>query len=614
MSNVSDERFRELAMKLVSFECSAEEKAELRRSIDENPARREELQRLCMSVGVARELLPLANALEATEGRMSAGELATFKAALAQRREEQRRGAESNQRGPAVIDAEVVPEKRFNGYKLGFYALFLLILIVGCVVLLKSCKAEKPTAVKNTNPPVAKTPSTETVLATPLQVQATPPTPPAEFDPVLRKFVAAKQEQAKDIAVGLTNRIPDEVWKFFDRAAAGDWQGSTNLEQELAADTGLFEGEGKLGRKPVAKTALWIPIREVVGAMEQFREWNPKWLRKFGDGIMATVPPGSIYMGGSDPGRFAISALMTSQREGRPFFLVTQNQLVDDSYLEYLRIMYGHRISTPSSEDLQRAFSEYLADARKREKVGRLLFGESIERDGPIVKVSGHLAAMQINAHLAKTLFEKNPGRALFVEVSFPLDWMFPHLLPRGFIFEVNREPLRVIPERELAEDRAFWERLTAEAVGDWLTERTTVREVVEFADRIYGQRALGEFGGDREFMANHYSQIHYSTLRGSIATLYAWRAAHSQGAAEQARMRDAADFAWRQAMVLYPRSPQVVVQYTSLLMGEGRIDEAMLVAKMLLRLEPESPAAIHLISQLLDATTGRPKVGKTPK
>ena len=90
MSHASDERFKELAIKFVSFECSAEEKAELRRIIDQEPARREELQKLCVSVGIARELLPLANALEATEGRMSIGELEVFKSELARRREQKK--------------------------------------------------------------------------------------------------------------------------------------------------------------------------------------------------------------------------------------------------------------------------------------------------------------------------------------------------------------------------------------------------------------------------------------------------------------------------------------------------------------------------------------------
>lgn len=115
MSN-SSERFTELAMKLVSFECSAEEKAELRRFIDHDPARREELQNLTISVGIAREILPLAKALEATDGCMTASEIDTFKLALAKVREEQkgRTGAASpdksgvgNQRA-TVTDSETL--------------------------------------------------------------------------------------------------------------------------------------------------------------------------------------------------------------------------------------------------------------------------------------------------------------------------------------------------------------------------------------------------------------------------------------------------------------------------------------------------------------------------
>ncbi|MEI6342221.1 MAG: hypothetical protein WCR07_09700 [Verrucomicrobiota bacterium] len=164
MSHASDERFKELAMKLVSFECSAEEKAELRRIIDQSLARREELQKLCLSVGIARELLPLANALEATEGRMTAGELEAFKGALARRREEKRResgaaaagtSGESN-RGPSIIDAQVVPDKPFNGYKLGFYVLLLLVLIASCIVLLKSCGTTKEKAGDIARTPVAE--------------------------------------------------------------------------------------------------------------------------------------------------------------------------------------------------------------------------------------------------------------------------------------------------------------------------------------------------------------------------------------------------------------------------------------------------------------------------
>lgn len=90
MNPVSDERFMELAMKLIGFECTAEEKAELHRIIEQHPERREQLQKLCISAGISRELLPLANALEATEGKMTAGERDAFKLAVAKRREQKK--------------------------------------------------------------------------------------------------------------------------------------------------------------------------------------------------------------------------------------------------------------------------------------------------------------------------------------------------------------------------------------------------------------------------------------------------------------------------------------------------------------------------------------------
>ena len=44
--------------------------------------------------------------------------------------------------------------------------------------------------------------------------------------------------------------------------------------------------------------------------------------------------------------------------------------------------------------------------------------------------------------------------------------------------------------------------------------------------------------------------------------------------------MNDAADFAFRQAWVLCPYSPEAVFRYVNLLMSEGRTDDAVLVAE----------------------------------
>ena len=63
------------------------------------------------------------------------------------------------------------------------------------------------------------------------------------------------------------------------------------------------------------------------------------------------------------------------------------------------------------------------------------------------VQVSGQVAVMSINGLLAKVIFDKNPDREFYIEESFPLDWMYPHLEPHGLIMKINRQPLAELPD-----------------------------------------------------------------------------------------------------------------------------------------------------------------------
>ena len=52
---------------------------------------------------------------------------------------------------------------------------------------------------------------------------------------------------------------------------------------------------------------------------------------------------------------------------------------------------------------------------------------------------------MAINALLTKVIFDKNPDHEFYVEESFPLEWMYPHLTPAGIILKINREPIETM-------------------------------------------------------------------------------------------------------------------------------------------------------------------------
>src|SRR6185503_7430310 len=153
------------------------------------------------------------------------------------------------------------------------------------------------------------------------------------------------------------------------------------------------------------------------------------------------------------------TAFCNSHAKADPVFVLTQNALADGLYLKYIREMYGKRIVTPSDDDSKDAFEDYKTEAVQREKEGKLKPGENVTKVNGTYQVSGQVAVMAINARLAKKIFDANPDREFFIEESFPLDWMYPHLSPHGLIMKLNREPLVALSDEVVKQDREFWIR-----------------------------------------------------------------------------------------------------------------------------------------------------------
>ena len=70
MNSMNDERFFDLTMKVVVRQASAAERAELDTLLAAEPGRRAEFERLRHAAGLAREVLPLVQATEATAGEL----------------------------------------------------------------------------------------------------------------------------------------------------------------------------------------------------------------------------------------------------------------------------------------------------------------------------------------------------------------------------------------------------------------------------------------------------------------------------------------------------------------------------------------------------------------
>jgi len=422
------------------------------------------------------------------------------------------------------------------------------------------------------------------------------------LDPDLGRFAAAKQRQLQDYAETLTNKLPSIVWSFFDAVRVDDWETATNLAARLDHISGRFPNSFRIQTSPALRSAVWAPISEMIGAYEEFHKWNNKWLHRFGREIIDSIPRGSVYFGGTDPGRFLISALSESHSDGKPFFTLTQNQLADLTYLQYLRKMYGQALSIPSDEDSQKAFEEYITDAQERLKNGKLEDGEDVRIVNGRVQVSGQVAIMKINGLLVKIIMDKNTGRQFYLEESFPLTWMYSHLSPHGLIFELHRQPLRTLSAETMLKDQAYWKKFTTDLIGDWIQERTSLKEICDFVDLTYRKDDLAGFKGDPSYARDEEAQKCFSKLRSSIAGLYSWRADQAVDPDEKQQAQKAADLAFRQAYALCPFSPEVLFRYTKLLLDLKRPDDAILAAKTSLRFDPENKAFQDLVRSLTRA------------
>ncbi|MFO1514586.1 MAG: tetratricopeptide repeat protein [Verrucomicrobiota bacterium] len=335
--------------------------------------------------------------------------------------------------------------------------------------------------------------------------------------------------------------------------------------------------------QPALDTELWVPLAETIGAYEQFHDWDLKWLRRFGRDIIDSIPTNSIYFGGTSAGQYIIATLSDSHREGRPFFTLTQNQLRDESYLTYLRIMYGSKLYIPTSADVNNAFHEHLDFVSMR-----------LKNEGP--KPS---ELMPIEARLVKVIMERNPGREFYLQESYPMEWIYPHLSPHGLIFKLHGEPLAELSEAIVTTDRNYWAHYVKELLGDWLTPETSVKEICDFSDRVFRRNDLSGLRGDREFTQNKAAQKEFSKLRAAIGKLYAWRAEHASSPKEKERMLNEADLAFRQALALCPYSPEAVFPYAQLLVNQQRRTEVRLIAETWHQIDPGDQQVQGLLENL---------------
>jgi len=269
-----------------------------------------------------------------------------------------------------------------------------------------------------------------------------------------------------------------------------------------------------------------------------------------------------------------------------------------------------------SPQESQECFQEYLADAQRRLQNNQLKPGEDVRIIDNRVQVSGQVAVMAINGLLTKVMFDLNPNNEFFVEESFPLDWMYPHLTPFGVIMKINRQPLKTLPEEVFEKDHEFWSQYSERLIGNWITYDTPVSNIVQFVEKVYLRHdwsGLNE--GQQKFARDDQGQKAFSKLRSSIGGVYAWRINPAspppidyrpRTEAEVRRIYKEADFTFKQAFAFCPYSPEAVFRYINLLVQPPapltpRLEDALQIAETAQKLDPYNGQIAGLIANLRD-------------
>ena len=305
-------------------------------------------------------------------------------------------------------------------------------------------------------------------------------------------------------------------------------------------------------------------LRGYEGIKEDFKYWYPnekdfneKWGSYPCHGYPPAMDKNAIFFGGTDPGRFVPTYMIYSAKVRPDIYLITQNALADNTYMNVMRDLYGEQIWIPTGKDSSNAFSQYINDV----KAGKISAGADVTTENGKVQIQGVAGVMQINALLCKQIFENNKfkteknnndsresgaaivsetysypfkERSFYLEESYPMPWMYPYLSPHGLIMKINNTPTELSDDL-IKNDRLFW---------DWNCKRLL---------------------NEKKFIRDIVARKSFSKLRCSIANLY-----------EARKLYKEAELAYRQAIELYDLSPEANFKLANLLAQQNRFTEGI--------------------------------------
>ncbi len=338
-------------------------------------------------------------------------------------------------------------------------------------------------------------------------------------------------------------------------------------------------------------------LRGAVGIKEDLQylhddEFEKEWAAYPNPAYPPEMGPNAIFFGGTDPGRFVPTYMIYCAKVRPDVFLITQNALADNTYMNVMRDLMGNDIWIPSQQDSNYAFKKYVEDIQ----AGRIPAGADVSFKDGRVSVQGVQGVMMINGILCKMIFEANKHKHdFYVEESYVIPWMYPYLSPHGLIMKINQEQLPSLTPEMIKDDTDFWNWYCRRLIGvvtnvpmDFTPEvpQGAPVEVLSMDPQAGTQRI--RYGGNPKFQRDVVACKTFSKLRSAIAGLYAAR-----------RMFPEAEYAFQQAIDLYPLSPEANFRLADIFMQQRKFTEARVLMDAFIKQDPANDKVMGFLDQI---------------
>lgn len=349
---------------------------------------------------------------------------------------------------------------------------------------------------------------------------------------------------------------------------------------------------------------------------------------RYGHDMLKDLDRDAVVYGGTDPGRFVPTymifgdSLQPSRWKKDPAFdrhdlyIITQNALADQTYMRYIRDHYDIRrpvmdqwyhkllgrdqlypkdpLILPNDEEFNEIFRKVIEAGRNDPNSG-VTFQQEGGSGGVRAQVSGIEGVFAINGAIAQWVFERNKDRhSFYVEESYPLRWMFPHLEPAGLIMKINKDPLPSLAPEKIDKDLRYWHELLRELLpaADTLANTGFRRAILQISCRVLGAESGEAFFLKlfNPFYRDDVARKSFSKLRSSLGGLYQFRG-----------LPGPTEIALKEALDLYPGSAEARSRLTELYVAQQRFDEAQRICEewvVLDRYNPQPHEALAHVKQ----------------